>query len=442
VQAKRREQTFASNTVRVAPEANKASQSRRRWWLKTNSTPDRLRLTAIVVVLVLVGVGAISWILTDRLVSQTEEVATSTGEVLIGTQQVSASLAEADAAAVSVHLAGADGNREQRRLFEQATDRATSSLERVARLVGDDERSHQALQAIAANMTEYAGLIEAARLGSIEGLDGSDSVLRVASSVNRLEISPDVQLIADRAHARFDEQTGSTWYVAEIILLAVSIAMLVGAQLTLSRRFRRLINVPMVLGTVVMIMLLVVSARGFATQQTSFNNAESQAFDAIQVSEQIQQSAYRHRAISTSAVLVGVAAAGLAELEAALTNEGSGLLDQARVAASSTRELAGADEVVARWDRYVDENARSQAALDRGDLAAAEAITQGSANSAFNGFNTSVESALLDNREQFLRQLQNASDSLQWLRGFILVGSLLAAILAWWGFAQRIGEYR
>ncbi len=419
-----------------------AARSRRLGWLNTNSTPDRLRLTAIVTVLVLVGVGAISWVLTDRLVSQTEEVATSTGEVLIATQQVSASFAEADAAAVSVHLAGADGNREQRRLFEQATDRATSSLERVARLVGDDERSHLALQAIAANTTEYAGLIEAARLGSIEGLDGADSVLRMASSVNRLEISPDVQLIADRASARFDEQTSSTWYAVEIILLAVAVAMLLGAQFTLSRRFRRLINVPLVLATIVMIVLLVVSARGFATQQTSFNDAESQAFDAIQVSEQIQQSAYRHRALSTSAVLDGQAATGLTELEAALRAEGSGLLDQARVAASSTRELAGADEVVARWDRYVDENARSQAALDRGDLAAAEAITQGAANSAFNGFNTSVEAALLDNREQFLGQLQNASDSLQWLRGFILVGSLLAAILAWWGFAQRIGEYR
>ncbi len=404
--------------------------------------PDRLRLTAIVTVLVLVGVGAISWVLTDRLVSQTEEVATSTGEVLIATQQVSASFAEADAAAVSVHLAGADGNREQRRLFEQATDRATSSLERVARLVGDDERSHLALQAIAANTTEYAGLIEAARLGSIEGLDGADSVLRMASSVNRLEISPDVQLIADRAGARFDEQTSSSWYAVEIILLAVAVAMLLGAQFMLSRRFRRLINVPLVLATIVMIVLLVVSARGFATQQASFNDAESQAFDAIQVSEQIQQSAYRHRALSTSAVLDGQATTGLTKLEAALTAEGSGLLDQARVAASSTRELAGADEVVARWDRYVDENARSQAALDRGDLAAAEAITQGAANSAFNGFNTSVEAALLDNREQFLGQLQNASDSLQWLRGFILVGSLLAAILAWWGFAQRIGEYR
>lgn len=426
----------------MANEANTAAQPRRLGWLNTNSTPDYLRLIAIVTVLVLVGIGAISWVFTDRLVSQTEEVATSTGEVLVATQQVSASFAEADAAAVSVHLAGVDGNREQRRLFEQATDRATSSLERVARLVGDDERSHEALQAIAANTTEYAGLIEAARLGSIEGLDGADAVLGVASSVNRLEISPDVQLIADRASARFDEQTSSTWYAVEIILLVVAVAMLLGAQFMLSRRFRRLINVPLVLATIVMIVLLVVSARGFATQQTSFNDAESEAFDAIQVSEQIQQSAYRHRALSTSAVLDGQAATGLIELEAALTNAGSGLLDQARAAASSTRELAGADEVVARWDRYVDENARSQAALDRGDVAGAEAITQGAANSAFNGFNTSVEAALLDNREQFLGQLQNASDSLQWLRGFILVGSLLAAILAWWGFAQRIGEYR
>ena len=73
---------------------------RRPGWLNANSTPDRLRLMAIVTVLALIGVGAISWVLTDRLVSQTEEVATSTGEVLIATQQVSASFAEADAAAV------------------------------------------------------------------------------------------------------------------------------------------------------------------------------------------------------------------------------------------------------------------------------------------------------------------------------------------------------
>ncbi len=395
---------------------------------------------AIVTVLALIAVGAVAWLLTDRLVSETEEVATSTGEVLIATQQVSASFAEADAAAVSVHLAGADGNREQRRLFEQATDRATSSLERVARLVGDDERSHEALQDIAAATTTYAGLIEAARLASIEELPGADAMLRQASSVNRSEISPDVQSIADRARARFDDQTSSVWYAVAIILLVIAVGVLLGAQFMLSRWFRRLINVPLVAASIVMIVLLVLSSRGFATQQQAFDDAQTQAFDAIQISEQIQQSAYRHRALSTTAVLDGSAADGLIDLESAL--EGSGLLAQARDAASSDRERAGADEVIARWTRYVDENRRSQDALGRGDVAAAEAITQGAANSAFNGFNTTVEAALLDNREQFLNQLQTASDSLQWLRGLILGGSLLAAVFVWWGFAQRIGEYR
>lgn len=427
--------------MRVANEANAPGQSRTLGWLKASSTPDRLRLMAIVTVLALVVVGAVSWLLTDRLVSQTEEVATSTGEVLIATQQVSASFAEADAAAVSVHLAGADGNREQRRLFEQATDRATSSLERVARLVGDDEQSHDALQDIAANTTEYAGLIEAARLASIEELPGADTVLRQASEVNRSEISPDVQLIADRARTRFDDQTDSAWYAVAIILLVVAVAVLVAAQFMLSRRFRRLVNVPLVLATVVMLLLLVMSSRGFATQQRAFDDAQTQALDAIEVSEGIQQSAYLHRALSTSAVLEGTDVSGLANLENTLTGS-AGLLGRALDVTSSPREQAGAQEIAVRWARYVEENQRSLDALNRGDNATAEAITQGAANSAFNGFNTTVEAALLDNREQFLNQLDTASDSLQWLRGLILGGSLLAAVLAWWGFAQRIGEYR
>ena len=394
---------------------------------------------AITTVLVIVATGAISWLLTDRLVNQTTEVAESTGEVLIATQQVSASFAEADAAAVSVHLAGEDGNREQRRLYEQAIDRATASLEQVARLVGDDERSHDALQDIAANTTEYAGLIEAARLASIENLASADGVLREASSLNRVEISPNVQSIADRARARFDDQTSSAWYLVAIILLIVALASLAGAQLMLTRRFRRLINVPLALASLLVVLLVIVSTRGFSTQQQAFNDAESEAFEAIQVSEQIQQSAYRHRAISTTSVLDGNPAGELADIEATLDGD---LLPQARGASSSDRERSTTAEITARWDRYVTENTRSQVALRSGDIAEAEAITQGAANSAFNGFNTTVEAALLDNREQFLGQLETASDSLRWLREMILFGSLFAAVLAWWGFAQRIGEYR
>jgi len=472
---------FASNTVLVSnavapPKSNGLSRL-----FRTNSTPDRLRLHALLTVVVIVAVGAVSWLLTERLVGQTIEVADNTGEVLVATQQVSSSFAEADAAAVSVHLAGAVGNPEQRRLYEQATDRATAALERIARLVGDDERSHEALQNIAADTTAYAGLIEQARSArlasqdqrffetlqataadnssydelletvrsiSSENLGAANELLGEASSLNRDQISPEVAVIASRARDRFDGQTSTAWYLFAIILLALGLVAVLVAHVALSRKFHRTINIPLALAALVLLALIVGGSRGFISQQQAFSNAESEAFDAIQLSEQIQQVAFRHRSASTEAVLTLRSTDELASLESELGGLG-GLLSQARAAAGSPRERAAAETVVARWQRYVNENAASQQALERyvaeGDSdqrQAAESITQGSANSAFNGFNTSIEAALLDNREQFLSQLNLASQALRGLRLSILVGALLAAVLSWWGFAQRIGEYR
>ena len=429
------------HTVGVSNVEESQNLSGLRRILQSGSTPDRLRLQAFITVLVIVAVGATAWLLTNRLVDETTAVAESTGEVLIATQQVSSSLAEADAAAVSVHLAGANGNREQRRLFEQATGRATASLERVARLVGDDERSHDALQDIGVNITRYSGLIEAARLASIENLGQADALLTQASLLNRSEISPEVQAIADQANTRFDQQTSSGWYAIAIALLIFALVVVVLAQFVLARKFHRLLNIPLVLSTIVLLGLLIFATRGFTTQQRAFNNAETEAFDAIQVSEQIQQVAFRHRAASASAVLTGTEASELAELEDQLSGA-NGLLDRARVVSSSERERASARIVTGRWTSYVAINDQSQIALGDGDRDLAEAITQGDANSAFNGFNTSVEAALLDNREQFLGQLDDAATGLRGLQLSILIGSLLAAVLAWWGFAQRIGEYR
>jgi len=397
---------------------------------------------AIATVLVIVAAGITAWFLTDRLVSETNEVSSSTGEVLIATQQVRASFAEADTASVSVHLAGADGNREQRRLYEQAMDRATSSLERVARLVGDDEISHDALQDIAGNATDYAGLIDAARLASIQELATADDMLGEATTVNRDAISPQVQTIADRARVRFDSQTQTPWYLIAIIALVVALVVLVLVQVRLNRQFRRVINVPLALATVALIVLIGMAGQGFGAQQSAFDNAEEEAFDAIQVSEQIQQLAYRHRALGTSSVLGGADVTDeLAPLEGLLVGD-KGLFAQARQESSSDRERAAATEISDRWDAYVFESSQAQVALVAGDTERAEQIAQGAANSSFNGFNASVEAALLDNREQFLNQLQTASDSLRWLRAVILIGSLLAAMLTWWGFGQRIGEYR
>lgn len=393
------------------------------------------------VVLVVVVIGLTAWGTTNRLVDSTTQVADNTGEVLIATQQVSASFAEADAAAVSVHLAGDRGNREQRRLYEQALERATTGLERVARLVGADEPSHEALQNIWGRTVEYAGLIESARFASIQDLDGADATLRQASAINRQQISPDVQVIAERARARFNEQTNSSFYIVAMVLLGIALLVLLGAQYSLHKRFRRLINVPLALAALVVLVMLALSLQGFVNQQRSFDNAEQEAFNAITVSEQLQQNAYRHRSLSTSSVLTDTSAADeLAVIEQEIEAT-DGLLQQTIAQASSARERAAAVEISSRWDRYRRQSNQIQVELAAGDLTSAEALTQGPANSAFNGFNTSVEAALLDNREQFLAQLDNASGRLALLQFLILIGTVVTALLVWSGFALRIGEY-
>lgn len=432
------------HTVGVSDGSSGSQRSVLPTWLKASTTPDRLRVRALVTVALIIALGATAWLLTDRLVSQTNELAVSTGEVLVTTQQLSSSLAEADAAAVSVHLAGADGNREALRLFELSTERAASSIEQVARLVGDDDPSHTALSNAASRSTRYVGLIESARLASIEDIAGADSQLAEASRLNRSSILPEVQLVGQRARQRFDSQTQSAWYFVAIILLIVAVVLLLASQYILKRQFRRLINIPLVLASLLMIALVILSARAFAVQQSDVRAAENDA-ETIFVSQQIQENAYRHRALGTSSVLTSVEqAAELQAIEEELYRpaEVSGLLVGGPGRADSAREQAAAFAMITRWERYVEASDQIQDALTSGDAAGAQALTQGPANAAFNGFNTSVEAALLDRREDFLERLQHASDSLRWLRGMIFVGSLLAAVLTWWGFAQRIGEYR
>ena len=65
----------------------------------------------------------------------------------------------------------------------------------------------------------------------------------------------------------------------------------------------------------------------------------------------------------------------------------------------------------------------------------------GPGNADFNGFNTSVESVLSDNRTQFLDGVASARDRLNLLRIIGIALPALAAALTFLGFQRRIAEY-
>ena len=113
---------------------------------RLRTTPARLRAWSVALGVLLVAAAIVGAFAAQNLVRSTDEIADNTGPVLIETQGLVASIAEADAANTAVFLSGENEDRQQRRLYETALDRAPRQIEEISARLGDDEPSHTALQ--------------------------------------------------------------------------------------------------------------------------------------------------------------------------------------------------------------------------------------------------------------------------------------------------------
>ena len=185
-------------------------------------------------------------------------VEANTAPSLIAVQDVLASVAEADAAATVVHLSLATGeeDRSRRNLYLEALRRSTEQNTEVARLVGDDDASHEALRTASVGLTSYAGLVERARTTELGGGDGADH-LRTALDVSQNDVSAAISTVSSRSQDRFDDErnTGNALMLLALVVGAIAVAALVWLQVGTFRRSRRILNPAMVAATGVMIAL-------------------------------------------------------------------------------------------------------------------------------------------------------------------------------------------
>ncbi len=425
------------------------------------SAPARYRLAAVATVGAIGLAALVAFVAASRLTSSSDRALQNTGPVLVAIQDVFASIAEADAASAAVFLSGQDEDREQRRLYEVALERSTAQLEEVSRLVGDDDATHDSIKTIAAALTEYAGLVEAARLANVQGVIGASERLRDAIAVVQDRIVPEVESITEGAQARLDDDVGGgqTATILALFVAAAAIGVLVAGQIWVSRRTNRLLNLPMLAATVLVAVALVWLLLAWVRQQNDLELARDGGYDSIALTSDIQTTAFRYKTLeSLSLISTGdpdeqvtlarrLAAVDVGEpdlVESARRGEavGDGLLLEANRTADSTREQAATAEMLVRWDRYRDTSEDIQLALDANERVAAIELAVGPGNADFNGFNTSVESVLSDNRSQFTTGLRDARNHLDWLRVAMIGLPGLAALACLWGYQLRIREYQ
>ena len=446
-----------SATMAAAPGAATATVTGR-------PTPARYREYSVVAGVVLVLVAIASSALIGSLSTRTDRARDRTGPVLVATQQLFSSLAEADAAATAVQLSGANENREQRRFYEQALERSTQQIERVAALIGDDAAAHQTLQRIAAALTRYAGIVETARAQNKAGSSSASATLTSALDLMRIDIGEDVRQLTQISESNLDDDYDRpvVQLVVATLCVVAALAALVVLQRFMTRRARRLINLPTAIATLLVVLFAVWMLLAERGQRHDLRSATDDGYASIAATARIQTVAYKAKTDESLALLSSGGTASFDSFEQSVRTltprdltaddaaqvrdgrsiAGDGLLFDAVRLADSPSERAAAAEMLVRWQRYRDTNRAIQTAATRGDRETARRTATTTGNQTFNGFNLSVESVVQDNTAQFEDALASADHRLRYLRVSAVLVPLVALLLMLWGTQVRINEYR
>lgn len=411
----------------------------------TRKTPTIL-YTWVGVILTLLAISALlSFLAVQTMSSSGSRIVNSTGPVVISTQGLVASIAEADAANTAVFLSGIDGGDEdvsQRRLYESALARAPQQIEDISAGIGEDEITHDSLKEVALQLTEYAGVVERARLANANGLAGADASLEDSLALTG---GPNGMLvkageITSRTERRFsnDVSAGGILMAIAVASLVVTLILLVFGQIRLRQLTKRLLNVGLVLSTICVVVLVAWLASASLGRQADLGNATDEVVLDIARSAELQTAAFEYKTQETSAIIRQDAnelpdPVILGDIDLFLSN----IVDSS----DSNRERALATEVGIRWDRYLMASGVIAQRVRAGNFTQARNDVSGEGNQTFNGFNTTLEALLLLNQEQFDASVTSAESRLAWLNYAALILPFLAGAAAWLGYRPRINEY-
>jgi len=402
-----------------------------------------MRSLSITITLVITVAAVLAFLAAQELVRSTDELEQNVVPVLITSQGLVASLAEADAANTSVFLSGADEDRQQRRLYELAVERAPRQIEDVSALIGDDAAAHDALKDVGSGLTAYVATVEQARAANLAG--DPDATAELAEAINLMNGSDGmlnaVEAVTTQASSSFDTVDDSADVLVLLALIAIVVALgaLVFGQVWLQRTTNRTINPPMALATLLLLGLEIWIIGAYLGRASDLDTAQVNASDAIFTTSSVQTRAFELKT-GIESDLIGTSSLSAADRQAAIDDVRADI-ETLFVGADNQRELAAAKELEIRFDRYAATADAIAADVNAGRIDEAVSRSVGDGNRDFNGFNTAVESVLSDNRDQFFDTASSARGRLNWLRlGTILI-PIIAAGLALWGWQVRIDEY-
>jgi hypothetical protein len=431
-----------------------------RFGASSRTTPGRYRLWSIAAVVVLALATLTATASAAQMRSSSRHADTHSGPVLVATQRLLSSIAEADAAASAAFLSGPNEDPEQRRLYEEALARADGQVADIASLAGDDAGIRTVLAKISVQLTQYSGLVEAARASNRAAVPAANGYLTAAVQQADQLVNGDVAALATATQAdlQHDQDNRARGFALAVVAMVLALAVLAIGQAVLFSRSKRLFNLPLAAATLLVLAALVWLVRANQTSADAIARARKQGYDSIVATTTLGRTGFGAKAAETLAVITGdpsqratadadarsiATAAVTPDVVTAIRDDQAhgapgGLIGSAATSADSPRERAAVADTAVRWQRYEG----TSAALRAAPGAAAKAIAEGPLNSDFNGFNFSLGAILGQNQGQFQNGLASAANDTSRVPTAMLLLLVVAIGGALWGFQLRINDYR
>lgn len=418
------------------------------------TTPGRLTVIAVGLVLLSLIAGLVATLSVQSRDDTISGVIDHREPLAAAAQQVYRSLSDADATAASAFLSIGTEPPELRQRYERDIAEAGAALAKAAS-DASDVADAAPVDVLNQSLPAYTGLVETARANNRLGYPVGASYLREASELMRAKILPAAQDLYRVDTARLvDEQdsaTGFPW-LATILLVAL-LAALVVAQIHLTRRTNRLLNVGLVVATAAVVVSLLWGAVALVVQGSLVGSGQADGSHRVDVLVRARIAALQARADETLTLVArGDGAAyekdfGANAVQLAGTDGQGGLLGEARGLikdGDGVTRVADATKAANDWlkahqvVRAQDDAGQYQEAVD---FAVLEDKTDGSAP-AFRRLDDSLQAAIDVGRQEFLDDTHRGGNALTFLAPGLAVLAIVAAAGVTMGIRERLREYR
>ncbi|MBB5953519.1 hypothetical protein FHS29_000089 [Saccharothrix tamanrassetensis] len=407
------------------------------------STPGRLSLVALLLIVASLLVGALTAVAVQRRSAALEVLADRSEPLAFAAQEVYRSMADADATAASAFLSGGVESADLRRRYEADVAKAAAALSTATGEITRSPELSTALSTLSGQLPVYTGLVETARAHNRQGNPVGAAYLREASDLMRSRLLPAAQELyrVETRNVVRDLEDAGAWPWLEALLGTLLLAALVMAQRYLTRRTNRVFNVGLVAASVacVVSLLWVLVASLVVVSDASAGKDGAAAVDVLARARIATLTARGNEMLT----LVSRGSGTLYEKRyAEVSGELKGLLDQAGHQPPTSAVRQAGDH----YEQWQQAHAKVREADEKGEYTTAVGLALGSdaggAAVAFDKLGADLVEALGRSRAELTDTIAGARGALSGAVPVVVLLALLTAAASTAGLWQRLKEYR